>query len=496
MAVSVRNVCSAVTLLAVLCACVEAAYFYSRDGHQQGRSAGASSHHKHHGVGSRRLQQAGVGVVSRGRFVTHSATTVTTTPSGRLSPLDRLINRLDSEERKSVTRFDQGNGRHESPHSGRYPSRDALSSALRSPADHSYAQLRSNIDDSYEDDDDDDEDEEDDDVIDGEEEEEEEERASRGRHGNHRTGDVPWYDGAVADFPDHPPASSAGSSGSRWGGFTSYSDWKWHALNKPNMDMLRNHQHKATYKPTSPEGNLEKAVQHAVMVGREAQCRVPKPRLVQVKDMYPHPSKTYIPHCTILHQCGDDTGCCKSDTLTCTARKTESVELYFYTTTLRASGGSRNKGGPSVEKLVFHNHTECVCVDRLEEFMPRDRPIASSEKDKELRGHHHPDADSSRTDSDNESGTSESCRCTSQFAARRVDGSCVCECFDKQRDCIRSKRGKEYLPYDDRICVLRAECVVPSCEFGTYLRRAGRCPRKREKFEAWQQVPLHDEEYK
>lgn len=78
------------------------------------------------------------------------------------------------------------------------------------------------------------------------------------------------------------------------------------------------------------DGDLEKAVQHAVTVGREAQCRVPKPRLVQVKDMYPHPSKTYIPHCTILHQCGDDTGCCKSDTLTCTARKTESVELYFY----------------------------------------------------------------------------------------------------------------------------------------------------------------------
>jgi hypothetical protein len=78
------------------------------------------------------------------------------------------------------------------------------------------------------------------------------------------------------------------------------------------------------------DGDVEKAVQHAVTVGRESQCRVPKPRLVQVKDVYPHPSKTYIPHCTILHQCGDDTGCCKSDTLTCTARRTESVDLYFY----------------------------------------------------------------------------------------------------------------------------------------------------------------------
>jgi hypothetical protein len=43
---------------------------------------------------------------------------------------------------------------------------------------------------------------------------------------------------------------------------------------------------------------------------------------------------------------------------------------------------------------------------------------------------------------------------------------------------------------------MRGECIAPTCEFGTYLRRAGRCPRKREKFEAWQQYPLHDEEYK
>jgi len=78
------------------------------------------------------------------------------------------------------------------------------------------------------------------------------------------------------------------------------------------------------------DADLSKAVQHAVTMGREGQCRVPKPRLIQVKDVYPHPSKTYIPHCTILHQCGDDAGCCKSDTLTCTARKAEQVELYFY----------------------------------------------------------------------------------------------------------------------------------------------------------------------
>lgn len=543
MAGSVLNMSSAVTLLtlvllAMLCSSVKGAYFYNRNANSNANkyprtagyySSGATtqphtSHHKHHHVSNNgRLHQAAVGIISGGRLVPYTASTVTTTTSSKLSPLDRLINRLDSEGRKSpqsnhqshVTGFDQGNGRHES-YFGSYPRRDHVSSSmLRSSADHRYAQIRSRIEDSYEDDDED-EDEDDDDVIDDgdnirdeedDEENEDEEMLSRGRHQhphrNHKSGttgdNVTWYDGAVSDFPDHSPTSNPGSSGSgheggsgpRWGGFTSYSEWKWHVLNKPNMDMLRNH--KGTYKAASSDTDLAKAVQHALTVSREGQCRVPKPRLIQVKDVYPHPSKTYIPHCTILHLCGDDTGCCKSDTLTCIARKTEQVDLYFYTTTLRTSAVPRSRGGPTVEKLSFHNHTECVCVDRLEEFMPRDRPSSGNDKDNVgvhgFRGYYRPDADSS-------SSESKSCRCPSQFSARHVDGSCVCECFDKQRDCIRSKRGKEYIPHDDRICIMRGECMAPSCEFGTYLRRAGRCPRKREKFEAWQQYPLHDEEYK
>jgi hypothetical protein len=79
------------------------------------------------------------------------------------------------------------------------------------------------------------------------------------------------------------------------------------------------------------------------------------------------------------------------------------IALLLQTTTLRASGGSRTRGGPTVEKLVFHNHTECVCVDRLEEFMPRDRPSSSSEKDNfgrpaGSRGLYRVDTDWSTTD--------------------------------------------------------------------------------------------------
>jgi hypothetical protein len=180
-------------------------------------------HHQHHGSNSGRLHQAAVGVISRERLVPYTASTITTTPSSKLSPLDRLMNRLDLEERQTSqinhqsrdTRFGQGNGRYESSYPGSYPVSSAM---LRSSADHRYARLRShNTEDSYEDDDED-EDDDDEDVVDdaenirdeddedddNEDEDddgnEDEERLSRSRHQNshrnHKTGhtadDVTW----------------------------------------------------------------------------------------------------------------------------------------------------------------------------------------------------------------------------------------------------------------------------------------------------------------
>lgn len=56
-------------------------------------------------------------------------------------------------------------------------------------------------------------------------------------------------------------------------------------------------------------------------------CKIPQPKIVPIRN---DPAKTYYPHCTILHQCGDDTGCCGTDDQTCIARKSHVVELYFY----------------------------------------------------------------------------------------------------------------------------------------------------------------------
>jgi Cobalamin biosynthesis protein CobT (nicotinate-mononucleotide:5, 6-dimethylbenzimidazole phosphoribosyltransferase) len=218
MVAAVCNVCAVtlatLVLLAVLCPPVQSAYFYNRDAsmnyHHHPRTAGYHSpgmpsqhrtvHHKHNqsnGSNSGRLQQAAVGIVGKGRLVPNTASTVSTTPSSKLSPLDRLMNRLDLEERKLtqtshksyVTRFDLGNARGTS------------SPPMLRSSDRKSTHAGSHPEDSYEDDegegeDDEDEGEDDGNVRDEDEDEdegnedEEEDRLSQGRHQyeNHSNG--------------------------------------------------------------------------------------------------------------------------------------------------------------------------------------------------------------------------------------------------------------------------------------------------------------------
>lgn len=75
---------------------------------------------------------------------------------------------------------------------------------------------------------------------------------------------------------------------------------------------------------------IREALQHAMKVSREGSCRWPRPRVIPVRDVYPSPSTTYIPHCAILHRCSDDTGCCRSEALTCVPKHSHRVELFFY----------------------------------------------------------------------------------------------------------------------------------------------------------------------
>lgn len=75
---------------------------------------------------------------------------------------------------------------------------------------------------------------------------------------------------------------------------------------------------------------MREAIQHAMQVNREGSCQWPRARVIPVRDVYPSPSTTYVPHCAILHRCSDDTGCCRSEALTCVPKHSHRVELFFY----------------------------------------------------------------------------------------------------------------------------------------------------------------------
>lgn len=69
---------------------------------------------------------------------------------------------------------------------------------------------------------------------------------------------------------------------------------------------------------------------HINKIHFEASCRWPKPKVEKIQK---DPSKKYFPHCTVLHRCGDDTGCCEDDLKTCVAMRTQAVDLYFTVST-------------------------------------------------------------------------------------------------------------------------------------------------------------------
>ncbi|KAL0267342.1 UNVERIFIED_CONTAM: hypothetical protein PYX00_009635 [Menopon gallinae] len=166
---------------------------------------------------------------------------------------------------------------------------------------------------------------------------------------------------------------------------------------------------------------------------REGKCKTPKAKVIRVQEVYPDPSITYMPSCTILHQCGADTGCCKNLKDVCKPKNKTKVELYFLT----AYMGNIHKS--KVEKLKFENHTECECRSRTEDLIPGDSPFAGDYIDGDF------------TDRTGRNVRSDSCTCPSQYSPRHFrNGTCICDCFDKQTDCLTLKKGKTNFSFEDR----------------------------------------------
>lgn len=149
----------------------------------------------------------------------------------------------------------------------------------------------------------------------------------------------------------------------------------------------------------------------------EGQCRWPKPKVIPVKAEL---GKTYTPHCTVLHRCGADTGCCIIDKQVCVAKRKQTVDLYFIV--------SATSGSETYERRSFENHTECECVDRESIFISS--PL------------------------DLEPNPLLSCTCPMNYTGR-VDenGTCKCDCDDRSpsvAECLIQKSGESSFSYYDR----------------------------------------------
>lgn len=207
---------------------------------------------------------------------------------------------------------------------------------------------------------------------------------------------------------------------------------------------------------TNQKQNKALANAHASKIYTEASCRLPQQRVERIQK---DPSKMYVPHCTILHRCGDDTGCCKTDRQTCAPKRTQNVDLYFFVKSFNSKQGS-------IEHHTFVNHTECHCVDKSRHYMHTFTDAAPNMR----------------------KATVLDCNCPKLFEKiLQEDGVCRCDCSSGNSGCNYLKRGMEHFSMIDRKCIIEGRCKPPTCEFGTYLKKHGRCQKGGEMV---QQPPL------
>ncbi|XP_037958787.1 GATA zinc finger domain-containing protein 14-like [Teleopsis dalmanni] len=196
---------------------------------------------------------------------------------------------------------------------------------------------------------------------------------------------------------------------------------------------------------------------HVKQILLEANCNIPQRRVERIQK---DPSKIYMPHCTVLYRCGDDTGCCRAERQTCAPKRTKSVDLYFF-----VKGVNDRRG--SIERLTFINHTECHCVDKSKH--PPDEygsltAFTLSQNSQTLRR-----------------ATILNCNCPKLYEKiLQEDGFCRCDCSSGNTGCDWLKSGMEHFSMIDRKCILDGRCKSPTCQYGSYIKKHGRCPRREE----------------
>ncbi|XP_013794046.1 uncharacterized protein LOC106478078 [Limulus polyphemus] len=213
---------------------------------------------------------------------------------------------------------------------------------------------------------------------------------------------------------------------------------------------------------------VRQANDHFLKIRKMATCKTPSPQVIRVKDYFPDSSKQYVPRCTILHRCSDQSGCCDDEQHKCGPLRVQEVTLHFYTLHLKNRDlqiGIEN----AVEKLLFINHTECEC-----------QPINNQPR---LKEDHRFASNNSHERKLSDVQSSKCQECPVPFNKREYpDGRCSCDCFDHQKTCLRIKRGRDPLVDVEKRCVLAGYCHMPDCEYGPYDPIQGICPKRPENY--------------
>jgi Zn-dependent M16 (insulinase) family peptidase len=101
-------------------------------------------------------------------------------------------------------------------------------------------------------------------------------------------------------------------------------------------------------------------LEHILKV-QKFKCKQPQPRLIPVEELFTVNSEDlYTPRATVLHRCGEDTGCCPTEGLTCVPHEMEIVTLMFSVHDTQYHNKSR-------QELKVANHTLCQCAELLVE---------------------------------------------------------------------------------------------------------------------------------
>ncbi|XP_076345037.1 uncharacterized protein LOC143244371 isoform X1 [Tachypleus tridentatus] len=225
--------------------------------------------------------------------------------------------------------------------------------------------------------------------------------------------------------------------------------------------------------------DIRRANEHFLQIRQMALCHTPRPLVVHIEDYYPDPSKKYLPKCTVLHRCTEDSGCCDNERTKCGPKSVQEVVLYFYTLHI-GKQGTYVGSSDAVDKLLFVNHTECECqaINNQPRIQEESDPNLDQdlETSTDLEQHSVLDNPLRHPPSQEDSKCRE---CPLPFYRREYpDGRCNCDCFDHQKPCLRIKRGRAAMSEIERRCIQSGQCHIPECEYGHFNSSTGECPKR------------------